>query len=546
MSNILLKQVQGSLITPPASNYVKLFSNSSDNGLLYYMDSSGVPVAIGNGSDSYSPVTQITYSNLYNLSGNFATGSCYLITDFESIYDQPDFYYDGVPKSVLNVKGKYGLPYQPIIVMATSKDTLSPDAYQPFYPKDKIKYDFTWNKTELDHDAKGRITERIDSNGNKTGYDHRTIRFKRYQNYDRVGSVLGSVTDFNCVTGDAAGIGFSSLSVGDIILLDSTQTRGGDRTYTIGLKVKTTIDDTNIVMEVDSLYSGGVPGNQSLNSGSLIIPSNYSFSGASYTYLKATANGNFDSYKEIYFGQSDDEDFDDTVYTFTSIGFGASINSSIVNNTIADYSKVYLNITNNTLILPNNVFFGTSIYNNNITGLFYNNTLFNDFKNNNISNSFYNNDIFNGFYNNNIDVAEFSNNSISGGFRYNLISGQSFIYNILKDLRQNLINSSFDNNLIDNNFNLNIIKCDSFAFNTFGEDAINNNIEANFDNCTVLSGFNYNHIKMGCDLSSIDFTSSTIVYMYPQTKTTYRNADGDIKISYYDLSDTEVRDYINF
>ena len=32
--------------------------------------------------------------------------------------------------------------------MAISTDELAPDAYQPEYPKDKIKYDISYNQTE--------------------------------------------------------------------------------------------------------------------------------------------------------------------------------------------------------------------------------------------------------------------------------------------------------------------------------------------------------------------------------------------------------------
>ena len=94
MSHILLKKVQDNLISAPASNYVKFFSNDSDGGLLYYMNSSGVATPVGAGS--YNSVIDTTYSNLYSLysSNGFATGSYYYINDFRSIYEQPDFYFD--------------------------------------------------------------------------------------------------------------------------------------------------------------------------------------------------------------------------------------------------------------------------------------------------------------------------------------------------------------------------------------------------------------------------------------------------------------------
>ena len=394
MSHILLKQVQDNLITTPASNYVKFFSNFNDNGLLYYMDNSGVPTPVGGGvgGSTYNPVIEITYSDLYSLTGNFATGSYYYITEFESVYEQPDFYLDGTPKTVLDLKGKPSIAYQPIVVMATSNNTLASDAYQPFFPKDKIKYDFTWNKTEFNRNARGRITERIDSNGNRTDYDHRTIRFKRYQSYDKSSLLLGTITSYNCVTGELLGnsTSFGDCVIGDVLLIDSDSMSGGDLSYTIGLRVKSVIDDSTIEADVDNLYTSGVPSAVVLNSTSQIIPINYSFTSKNYTYSKGTPTSQFNSYKEIYFGQSDASDFDNNVFTFPTTGYGANIVSTVVNNYIGDYSHVYLNGSNNSLILSNNVFGNTTDSFNTIGSNSYNNHLSSS-SNNKIGNFFYNN-----------------------------------------------------------------------------------------------------------------------------------------------------------
>ena len=191
MPHILIKQTPDTSITAPVgpSPSIKLFSNSNDGGILYYMDSSGVPLPVGGGY--YNPIVPITYSSLYSLytGGQFATGSFYLITDFETVYVQPDFYCDGTLKTTPTVKSKpSGWGYQAILVQAISNCSLSPNAYQPkpsgplgFYTgfeKDTIKYDISWNKTEFMNNAKGRITERIDEFGNRTDFDHRTVYYK--------------------------------------------------------------------------------------------------------------------------------------------------------------------------------------------------------------------------------------------------------------------------------------------------------------------------------------------------------------------------------
>jgi hypothetical protein len=538
MSHILLKKVQDNLISSPASNYIKIFSNANDGGLLYYKDSSGTPTPIGDGGGSgttYNPVIGITYSSLYSLyqSDGFATGSFYYISDFQSIYKQPDFYFDGTLKTSLITKTA---SFDPIIVLATSKNTLSPDAYQPDYPNDTIKYDIDWRYTETHQDAKGRITERVDENGNRTDYDHRTIKFKRYQTYDKDSLLTGTITDFNCTSGDVTGSGtsFTSLNTGDIIILDTDYISGGDISYPIAFKVRTVTSNSNMVVEHDSLYDSGLPTSVTLDSGSQIIPENYSFGGKNYTFWSANATGDYTSYKEVYFGQSDEGDFDDNI---SSIYYGAS------NNRLShDYSKKYLSGANNTLILSNNVFLSSDTSNNNISGPFYNNTL-DIFTNNNIFNQFDDNIISNQFSNNNIDCTRFYNNKISGYFYNNKISG-FFRYNIIKSFEENLINSTFDNNILDNNFSLNMIKSELFIDNVFGEDAENNTISANIDNCTFLSGFYYNDVKVRANLVSIDFTSSTIVYAN-YTKTISCNYSGSINIAYYDATNTLIIDDVD-
>jgi hypothetical protein len=421
MSHILLKQVPTSSITTPASTYVKLFSNFNDNGVLYYMDDSGNSLPVGGGVGStYNPVTEITYSDLYALkaANGFATASYYLITDFDSVYDQPDFYCDGTPKTVVDNKGKpAGWGYQPILVFATSKNSLSSDAYQPpitsgsylGFPKDKIKYDITWNRTEFNKNAKGRITERIDEYGNRTDYDHRTIRFRRYQNYIKDTQLTGTITDYDCTNGLVTGSGSAfntDLTVGDIIIIDSKSDLG----YDIGLKVNSIASDSSFTAVVDSLYTGSVPSSVSLLSGGFITTEDYSFSSKTYDFYSTTATGDYNQYKEVYFGQGDSNDCDKEIYTFQS---------GSVNNKIGNYSQVYLGITNNVFILPNNVF--RSDCNNNLTlDSFYNNHIGDNFFDNNIGYNFSKNFIGDNF-SRNTTVDTFSSNLIGDNFKWNII-----------------------------------------------------------------------------------------------------------------------------
>jgi hypothetical protein len=124
--------------------------------------------------------TPITYSELTNLisTSGLELGGNYLITDFRTCYDRPD--YDETKNPILVSSSSYVEgPIEPIIVFATSNNTLAIDGYQPTYPNDKIKYDVTYSTTESGGAAFGRITERVDNYNNRTDYDHRTIKFKR-------------------------------------------------------------------------------------------------------------------------------------------------------------------------------------------------------------------------------------------------------------------------------------------------------------------------------------------------------------------------------
>lgn len=433
MSHILLKQVPTSSITTPASTYVKYFSNFNDGGLLYYKDSSGNVQPVGNGGGStYTPVTEITYNDLYSLytGGGMATASYYLITDFDSVYDQPDFYCDGTPKTVLENKGKpTGWWYQPILVFATSKNSLSPDAYQPTtdsfigFPFDKIKYDITWNQTEFGNNAKGRITERIDQFGNRTDYDHRSIRFKRYQNHVKNIKLTGTITDYDCVNGTVVGSGTAfttELNIGDIIIIDSKSDLG----YEIGLKVTVINSDTSFDVVVDSLYTGGVPSPVVLPTGTTITTVNYSFTSKNYDFYSSSPDGYYTQYKEVYFGQSDLGDCDTEVYTF-QLSFPVS---NANNNKIGNYAHLYFSGTNNVFILPNNVF-GTDCNNNNILDNFYNNHISSSFTYNNIGHNFSKNLIGSNFSKNNI-LETFSSNLVGDGFKLNNIQAVVSSYDL--------------------------------------------------------------------------------------------------------------------
>ena len=124
--------------------------------------------------------TTITYADFYTAitGGNLVVGKTYIIMDFQTVYDQMDFDAGGSLKPTLVTKT--GATEQ-IWVLALAPNQIASQAYSATYPNDKIQYDWTYNTTFVNGSpAKGRISERIDENNNRTDYDHREIKFIRY------------------------------------------------------------------------------------------------------------------------------------------------------------------------------------------------------------------------------------------------------------------------------------------------------------------------------------------------------------------------------
>ena len=108
-------------------------------------------------------------------------GKRYLITDYQTIYDQPDFDSFGTPKPAIDIVTKYG-PIEPLLVTAVTPTTIGREALSAIYPEDLLWYDINFTATEVKGTpAKGRILRRVDDSFNTTGYDHRHVVFKRYE-----------------------------------------------------------------------------------------------------------------------------------------------------------------------------------------------------------------------------------------------------------------------------------------------------------------------------------------------------------------------------
>jgi len=439
---------------------------------------------------------EVTYSELYSyLTGaTLAPGKYYLITDFKTCYDQPDYDSTGTPITTGNYKEG---SVAPILVLATATDKISQHAYQPQYSGDTIQYDPYFTMTEVTSGVTfGRITYRVDDKGNAFDYDFREVLFKRYDTHsaDEIYAGKVDIDGLGVMTG--TGTTFTNLALGNVIGVVNPNTAYGINFYEI-----VTIDsDTSMTV-----------------TGHTINPVVNTF------YTNSTTEGRMSYKKSNIISNTGFTEYN----TFTGY-------DNCFNNTCGN--RVAQTLDNgDTFLLSNNVFrsspyidnsfgsnfrnntFNDDCINNTISGDFYNNVIDNDFDYNTISAAFNNNMIIcdfqnniiqNSFYNNNLgdnDGMDFSKNLMLGSFYENIYTGyDNFTDNIIKDgfytnvifrSFENNITNGFGNNVIENDFNentvgtsfnTNLIK-NTFRQNVIGDNVYQNNFYAGFERNTIGS-----------------------------------------------------------
>jgi hypothetical protein len=461
------------------------------NNLLIPVQESGNTYHIAFSAINY---TEIVYSALTSAMTDeqLVVGQYYLITDFKTCYDQPDYNSQGDPITTGNYKQG---SVSPIMVLATGINTISQLAYQPQYSGDTIYYDPFFSVTEVTGgEAFGRITYRIDDKGNAFDYDFREVLFKRYNTYSANGDYNGRVSIDG--SGNVTGINTffqSSTSPGNIIGIVNSNSA-----YCVDFyEVVSIASDTSMIVTGNTIYSA---------SNTLYTPSSTE-SGMSYKQNNIIGNTGFTEYN-----------------TFTS--YDQCFNNTCGNRVVFTIEE------GDTFLLSNNVFrggeyvdnsfgsdFRNNTFNDDCTGntikyRFYNNVIDNDFDNNIITSDFYNNMIVcdfdnnyiqRNFYNNNLgddDIADFQYNIVNGSFngnfytgndpfQYNTINGgfsankilDSFEYNNIQSFNDNIIEDSFESNQIGEGFFGNVIK-QNFRDNILGSNVYQNNFYGNFEKNT--------------------------------------------------------------
>jgi hypothetical protein len=431
---------------------------------------------------------EVTYDELYSLytGGTLTSGIFYLMTDYQTCYDQPNYNSDSSPITTGNYKTG---TTEPILLLAISTTGFSPTVYSTLYPQDKISYDISWNLTEVTSGpAKGRITERIDDKNNRADYDFRAVQFIRYVGYfseqyyagkinldNTTGLVNGTETTFtnDFTVGDIFGVYNSGFGLGSFKYYEISSIVSNVEMYVTG---RTLTNATN------SYYSSGQRLPDYMN------PHQCNITG--------TTNDEFAEYYTF----NDDDNF---------------------NTYLGD------NVNYSTFILSNNVFLNGPYRNNTFGGNVVGNTFDEDMDSNivgpycqyNIITDDFDRNIIGSYFQYNIIDCDMESNQIGNYFEFNMLGdsdGSDFDFNqigsyfnsnfltlnydfygnnIGESFYNNIIDSEFRNNTIAGNFNLNLFINNYFNDNFIGSDFYGNIITQNFYNNEIGHGFDNNSIS---------------------------------------------------
>ena len=468
------------------------------NNFLIPVEEAGSTYHIGLSAITY---TESTYSGLAiaSAAGQLVRGQYYLMTDFQTIYDQPNWDQNGF--AITTGNNKSGTTEQ-ILLLATSTTGFSPTVFSTLYPSDKITYDINWTQTEVTNTpAKGRITERIDTvKNNRTDYDFRAVQFIRYVGFFSE-VYRGGTVSLNGTTGEVTGVGtqFNSFfSVGDVIgIYYSNAPISCFRYY----EIVSIIDD--FTMTVFGLTMDTI--NNTYHASGIRLPNHSS------PFKCNLTGGTYENSTEYY-----------------------TFNNDVNFNTYIGDNQSY-----DTFILSNNVFKSGDYYNNTLGGNCVGNTFDDDMDSNTLGPYSSYNILTNDFDRNtcgpnfsyNIIDCDMRGNQISENFVYNMIGdddGNDFDYNIIgwqfegnfltmsnNDFIGNIIGETFFSNIIDSGFRgNNIVRSfmsnkvigSSFDSNFIGDYFNNNNIQTlfrgnqiqgNFYNNNIYSNFEGNIIGYG-------------------------------------------------
>jgi len=476
-----------------------------DSGQTYFDKSTTIRLKL---NDIPNILQDITYMELKDLKtqDNLIPGMLYKIIDYKTIYKQP----------VTNIiMGEYDSDcpsiIEPLILIATSTNTFDCKVFSFMHPKDEIWYDIENDTSKYDWavaNGYGVIYRRIDINNNDIPYDHKNIRFRRYQ------------IDYNSVTQWNSANTYSKNAI---------VRNSGTSNYIIYMAHQSVPINENPTVSNSTYWQ---PIFTSCNtdfmvSNNLTIP-------ISIPILDT-------NYNDFY-------TFDD--HTGVDVSLYPNVNTNKIANNI-QLSKKYLNdtvfLSNINPVVKNNSFdvgctnnsFTGYVINNVIGSEFIDNICYSNFINNKIDNN-YTNNIIGSTFDNNVIGNKFQNNIIGSEFTNNII-GSEFIYNIVNysmrinkigiNVNYNSFNLYFINNTIGNTIYDNIIN--SFnSNNIIGNDVYgiitgsgfkNNQLGNSIYSINLANNFSNNVIQN--DVHDIDMTGYTNLYTNSATITICKRTD---------------------
>jgi len=403
---------------------------------LYYTDENCNIYDLTGGGGGGATLISITYAQLVTAigAGTLIPGQQYLLTNYQTVYDQPDYDNSGAIKYPIVTKTG---TVEPLILTATSTTTISATALSTVWPGDRIQYDWSFSFTELGlQPALGRISERITADdNNRTSYDHRAVLFKRYAD-----TLTGCFTEINEPYPGAT-------------YRDDTPTFG---------------------VECDNMFLGGIFDGFGFDDPAFIVP-----------------NSIFGDYCESVTTGGDF--YNNTIGSFDPVGLGAFCYGTVFghwchNNKIGDgfyNNRIFNEFSNNVIgsdFNQNDI--GNGFSENLIGNRFIQNTILSNFKKNIISDSvFLSNVIDDDFLGNEITKTTFQNNSIEDYFQNNTIGDSYFSSGFFQN---NQIGDSCSNNYM-SNFTANQIGFSFFGngskfayIDTFDGNRIGDHFEKNF------------------------------------------------------------------
>ncbi len=365
----------------------------------------------------------ITYADFYTAitGGNLVIGKTYIIMDFQTVYDQMDFDAGGSLKPTLVTKT--GATEQ-IWVLALAPNQIASQAYSATYPNDKIQYDWTYNTTFVNGSpAKGRISERIDDNNNRTDYDHREIKFIRYD--DGAGNFI-QIRDSGRTSQEFLTFvqNFTGGTVKDNWLGDFYSVGAG-----FGQEYANNVFSGEFVISNNSsasFYNNNFSGNVFTSTFSGVVYNN-TFSGEvnNNTFSGNVSNNTFSGYVN-------NNTFSGYVYsnTFSGNVYNNTFSGEVNNNTFSGY------VNSNT--------FSGDVSNNNFSGDVYNNTFSGNVNSNTFSGYVYSNTFSGYVYSNTFSGGDVSNNTFSGNVNSNTFTytGNLQYVTIADDLQSKTIDDT--------------------------------------------------------------------------------------------------------